>query len=65
LRVLNVICGLAVMLVSLHLVHAIHHFVSRPPRDVSGATIWMGAALAAVIGVFSFVGGCLLIRRSG
>ena len=62
MRALRLICGVAVLLTSLHLVHVVHHFVAEPPRDMSAGTIWAGAAAAAVIGVLSFVGGCLLVR---
>jgi hypothetical protein len=65
MRVLNIVCGLSVLLVTLHLAHAIHHFyVHRLQFDVSGVSLWSGIIIAALIGVFSFVGGCLLLRRA-
>jgi hypothetical protein len=64
MRVLNIICGISVLLVTLHLGHAIHHFYSHAVTDqMSAASLWAGIVIAAIIGGFSFVGGCLLLRR--
>ena len=63
MQVLKVICGIAVILVSLHLVHAIHHFVAVAVNNGPNAAIWSGAAFAALIGIFSFIGGVLLLMR--
>jgi hypothetical protein len=64
MRALNIICGISVLLVTLHLGHAIHHFYGHAVTDQMSATsLWAGIVIAAVIGGFSFVGGCLLLRR--
>ena len=65
MRILNVLCGVSVLLVSLHLVHAVHHFLGAPPGELAGNAGYWGALTAAVvIGIFSFIGGCLLLRRA-
>jgi hypothetical protein len=65
MRLLNIVCGIAVLLVSLHLVHAIHHFLGIGLHEgMSVSELWGGTLLAAIIGIFSFLGGCLLLRRA-
>jgi hypothetical protein len=65
MRVLNIVCGIAVLLTSLHFVHAIHHFLGAPPMELThGAAYWSGFATAAVINVFSIIGGCRLLLRA-
>ena len=64
MRLLNIVCGIAVLLASLHLVHAIHHFLGSPLDEFTGhAAYWGGMAAAVVVGVFSMLGGVLLLRR--
>jgi len=65
MRVLFILCGIAVLITSLHLVHAIHHFYSVGAREgLHGAGLWGTMLAAIVIDGLSFVGGCLLLRRA-
>ena len=64
MRLLHIICGIAVLLNALHLTHAIHHFSSAASsQDVQSPFFWAGIATAALVGILSFVGGILLLRR--
>ena len=65
MRALNVVCGLAVLLTTLHLAHAIHHFYTHSsPQDLQSPIYWLGMAVAGIMGVLSLVGGVLLLAQA-
>ena len=62
MRALNIVCGIAVLLTTLHFAHGIHHIYAQGHHHEPVFRAAM--ALAAVIFIFSFIGGCLLLKRS-
>lgn len=64
MNILKVVSGICVILVSLHLVHALHHFHFMAVRDgMSPSALWGSLALGALIGIFSLTGGISLLMR--
>ncbi len=65
MRALKIICGLAVIITTVHLAHGIHHFHSHAMHDgMQGIALWGSTALAVIIGTLSLIGGVLLIFRN-
>ena len=62
MRALRIVCGIAVLLVALHMVHGMHHFVGHIGTGHPG--MWALVAAAAVIDVLAAIGGILLLVRS-
>jgi uncharacterized membrane protein len=64
MRVLNILCGIAVLFTTLAFAHLFHHhFLHASPDDVHNPTFLAGMAVLVVVGILSFIGGCLLLRR--
>lgn len=62
MRILNILSGVAVMLTTLAFAHLIHHFFSQSPHD--DPVFWIGFTAAILVGLLSFLGSCLLLRRA-
>ena len=65
MRALNIICGIAVIITTLHLAHGMHHFLSATSHEgIRGIALYSVTTTAIVIWLLSLVGGCLLLRRT-
>jgi len=61
MRILNILSGLAVLFTTLAYAHLLHHFFHH---DASHSPVFLaGMAIGVVVGIFSFIGGCLLLRQ--
>jgi hypothetical protein len=63
MRALSIVCGIAVIVMTLHLGHGIHHFYSHAGHQgMHGIALYGAMAAAALMGVLSLVGGFLLLK---
>jgi hypothetical protein len=64
MRILNILSGLAVLFTTLAFAHLMHHyFLHASHDDVHNPAFLTGMATLVVVGILSFIGGCLLLRR--
>ena len=64
MRTVNILSGMAVLLTTLAFGHLLHrYFVNAPHEAVHDPAFLAGTATGVVVGIFSFIGGCLLLRR--
>jgi len=64
MRILNILSGLSVLLTTLAFGHLVHHlFLGGSHEDMHSPAFWAGMATAVFVGILSFIGGCLLLRR--
>jgi len=54
--------GVAVLLLTLHFTHLLHHAYAEWSHD--SPYFWAGMAAGVVVWIFSFIGGVLLLKRS-
>jgi succinate dehydrogenase hydrophobic anchor subunit len=62
MQILQKLSGVAVLLLTLHFLHMLHHFYVEAPHD--SVVFWAGMVTAAAVWILSFIGGCLLLKRS-
>jgi len=64
MRILNIACGIAIIIAALHLVHGIHHFYGHVQHDGSHSLgPWAGLVGASLMIILSLVGAVQLFRR--
>jgi hypothetical protein len=62
MRTLNILCGISVLFSALAFGHIMHHHLMHAGHP--GPAFWAFFTLAVVVLILSFIGGCLLLRRS-
>lgn len=60
MRGLKIVCGIAVLILAVHMLHPIHHFMGMR-SGVPAGYFWSLVAVAALSEVFSVIGGIFLI----
>jgi hypothetical protein len=63
MRILNILSGPAVLFTTLAFAHLRHHYFSNAGEAAYSPPFVAGMGIGVVAGIFSFIGGCLLIRR--
>jgi len=62
MRIVNILSGLAVLFTTLAFAHLLHHYFLNTGEAAHSPPFLAGMGIGVVIGMFSFVGGCLLLR---
>jgi hypothetical protein len=63
MRIVNILSGLAVLFTTLAFGHLLHHYCLNGGEAAHSPQFLVGMAIGVVVGVFSLIGGCLLLRR--
>ena len=65
MRTLSIFCGIGVLFTTLGYGHLVAHFLThRHSGESQLLWFWSAAALAIAAGIFSLIGGCLLLKRA-
>jgi hypothetical protein len=64
MRALSIVSGICVLFTTLAYAHLWHHFFTAVPHQDAGLGFWASMIPAAIAGVFSLVGGGMLLKRS-
>jgi hypothetical protein len=62
MRIVNILSGLAVLLTTLAFGHLLHHYFVNAGEAAHSPPFLAGMAIGVVVGIFSFIGACLLLR---
>jgi hypothetical protein len=63
MRILNILSGLAVLFTTLAYAHLLHHYYLNAGEAAHSPPFLAGMGIGIVVGIFSLIGGCLLLRR--
>jgi hypothetical protein len=64
MRILNILSGVAVLLATLAYAHLLHRFfVGSSTQCFHNPAFWVSFAFGAAVGIFSFIGGVMLLRH--
>jgi hypothetical protein len=63
MRIVSILSGLAVLFTTLAFAHLLHHYYAYAGEAAHSPPFLAGIAFGVLVGVFSFIGGCLLLRR--
>jgi hypothetical protein len=63
MRIVNILSGLAVLFTTLAFAHLLHHYFLNAGEAAHSPPFLAGMIIGGVVGIFSFIGGCLLLRR--
>jgi hypothetical protein len=64
MRMVNILSGVAVLLTTLAYAHLLHrYFVDSPAEAFHNPVFWLSFAFGGAVGIFSFIGGAILLRR--
>jgi hypothetical protein len=63
MRIVNIVSGLAVLFTTLAYAHLLHHYFLNAGDAAHSPPFLAGMAIGIVVGIFSFIGGCLLLKR--
>jgi hypothetical protein len=63
MRTLYILCGICVLFTTLAYAHLLHHHLVHSFADAPHSTLfWIAFIAAFAAGVFSFIGGCVLLK---
>jgi len=63
MRIVSILSGLAVLFTTLAFGHLLHRFFVNAGEAAYSPPFFVGMAIGVIVGIFSFIGGCLLLRR--
>jgi hypothetical protein len=63
MRIVSILSGLAVLFTTLAFGHLLHHYFVSAGEAAHSPPFLSGMAIGIVVGIFSLIGGCLLLRR--
>lgn len=63
MRIVNILTGLAVLFTTLAFGHLLHQYFLNSGETAHSPPFLAGMGIGVIVGIFSFIGGCLLLRR--